>query len=153
MFKTTPHFTITGTNKNGVLSQVFGSENLKTFPGVIRKTEKFMNTIIQNTCQNLYFQNVYYIIIEDNFNRHNIIYKRKLSDIIIECNGDIKFETQLKSIFKFIKESPEYYIHLPKEYNDDYMLELRSYNSSFNELCLQVENIINEYLNNNQKAA
>lgn len=110
MFKNRPHFTITWLNENEKLTQVFGSENLKTFPGVIRKAEKFIT-------------------------------------------GVHLLEKSLIEKFKFINEGPRYYIHMLKVLNEKSFLELRGYNLGLNEICLKIENVLNEYLNNNQKAA
>ena len=98
--KTTPHFTITGLNENGFLSHVFGSENLKTWIGIVKKTEKF---ITKDICQdfnlyNMYLTGVYYIKIEDNFT-HETIYKIKLSDLIDKSNGANLLE---KSLIVFV---------------------------------------------------
>ena len=152
--KTTPHFTITGLNENEKLTQVFGSENLKTFPGVIRKAEKF---ITKDICRdfdlyNLYLTRVYYIHIEDNFT-HETIYKIKLSDLIDRSNGVHLLEKSLAEKFKFINESPRYYIHMLNVLNEKSFLELRGFNLGLNEICLKIENVLNEYLNNNQRAA
>ena len=154
MFKNTPHFTITGLNKNGILSKVFGSENLKTFPGVIRKAEKF---ITKDICQdfnlyNLHLTGVYYIKIDDNF-KHETIYKIKLSDLIDRSNGSNLLEKSLIEKFEFINNNPRYYTYMLNVLNEKCFLEIRGYNLGLNQICLKIENVLNEYLNNNQRAA
>ena len=154
MFKTTPHFTITGLNENGILSKVFGSENLKTWSGIVNKTEKF---ITKDICQdfnlyNMYLTGVYYIKINDNF-KNETIYKIKLSDLIDRSNGAHLLEKSLIEKFKFINDSPRYYIHMLTVLNEKCFLELRGFNLGLNEICLKIENVLNDFLNNNQKAA
>ena len=154
MFKNTPHFTITGLNENEILSHVFGSENLKTWSGIVNKTEKF---ITKDLCKdfdlyNLHLTGVYYIKINDNF-KNETIYKIKLSDLIDRSNGAHLLEKSLAEKFKFINESPRYYIYMLKVLNKKCFLEIRGYNLGLNEICLKIENVLNEYLNNNQKAA
>ena len=154
MFKNTPHFTITGLNENGILSKVFGSENLKTWSGIVNKTEKF---ITKDICQdfdlyNLHLTGVYYIKIEDNL-KHETIYKIKLSDLIDRSNGVHLLEKSLTEKFKFINESPRYYTYIINVLNEKCFLELRGFNLGLNEICLKIENVLNDFLNNNQKAA
>ena len=55
-------YTITGKDTNLVLVTVFGSENLKTVSGVVRKAEKFISSICEDfDLYSLYLKNVYYV--------------------------------------------------------------------------------------------
>ena len=144
-------YTITGKDTEMILVTVFGSENLKTVSGVVRKAEKFINSICEDfDLYSLYLKNVYYVTITDNVT-DRVIYKNKLSDIIDSSNGSILLEKSLIKKFKFIEEDPHYYLYIPEILNKKCFLELRSYNISLNEICLKIENVINEY--NNKKAA
>ena len=146
-------YTITGKNTEMVLVTVFGSENLKTVSGVVRKAEKFINSICEDfDLYSLYLKNVYYVTIQDNV-KNETIYRNKLSDIIDNSNGSILLEKSLTDKYQFIKEDPHYYLYIPEILNKKCFLELRSYNISLNEICLKIEKTINEYNNNNKKAA
>ncbi len=66
MYKTMPKYTVTGLNESERLVQVFGSENLKTVSGIVRKTEKLVNRIIADfNLYNMYLKGVYYVVICD----------------------------------------------------------------------------------------
>lgn len=153
MFKTTPHFTITGLNENGILSKVFGSENLKTWIGMVKKTEKFISKDICKdfNLYNMYLTGVYYIKIEDNF-EHETIYKIKLSDLIDRSNGSHLLEKSLIEKFEFISNNPRYYTYMLKVLNEKSFLEIRGFNLGLNETCLKIENVLNEYISNNKAA-
>ncbi len=147
-------YTITGKDTNLILVTVFGSENLKTVSGVVRKAEKFICSICKDfDLYALYLKNVYYVTIQDNV-KNDVIYKNKLSDIIDSSNGSILLEKSLMNKFKFIQEDPHYYVHIPEIINKKCFLELRSYSISLNEICLKIEKTINDYiLNNSERAA
>ena len=146
-------YTITGKDTNLVLVTVFGSENLKTVSGVVRKAEKFINSICEDfDLYSLYLKNVYYVTITDNVT-DRVIYKNKLSDIIDNSNSSILLEKSLTEKYKFIEEDPHYYLYIPEILNKKCFLELRSYNISLNEICLKIEKTINDYILNNEKAA
>ena len=146
-------YTIAGKDTNLVLVTVFGSENLKTVSGVVRKAEKFINSICEDfDLYSLYLKNVYYVTITDNVT-DRVIYKNKLSDIIDNSNSGILLEKSLIEKYKFIEEDPHYYLYLPEILNKKCFLELRSFDLSLNEICLKIEKTINEYNNNNKKAA
>lgn len=147
-------YTITGKDTNLILVTVFGSENLKTVSGVVRKAEKFINSICEDfDLYSLYLKNVCYVTITDNIT-DRVIYKNKLSDIIDNSNGSILLEKSLTEKYKFIKDDPHYYLYIPEILNKKCFLELRSYNISLNEICLKIEKTINDYiLNNSEKAA
>lgn len=138
-------YTITGKDADLILVTVFGSENLKTVSGVVRKTEKFINSICEDfDLYALYLKNVYYVTITDNA-KNEIIYRNKLSDIIDNSNGSILLEKSLIEKYKFIAEDPHYYLHIPEILNKKCFLELRSYNISLNQICLKIEKVINDY--------
>lgn len=144
-------YTITGKDADLILVTVFGSENLKTVSGVVRKAEKFINSICEDfDLYSLYLKNVYYVTITDNVT-DRVIYKNKLSNIIDSSNGIILLEKSLIEKYKFIAEDPHYYLYIPEILNKKCFLELRSYNISLNQICLKIEKIINDY--NNKKAA
>ena len=144
-------YTITGKDTEMILVTVFGSENLKTVSGVVRKAEKFIGSICEDfDLYSLYLKNVYYVTIQDNV-KNDVIYKNKLSDIIDNSNSSILLEKSLIEKYKFIKEDPHYYLYIPEILNKKCFLELRSYNISLNEICLKIEKTINEY--NIKKAA
>ena len=146
-------YTITGKDTNLVLVTVFGSENLKTVSGVVRKAEKFINSICEDfDLYSLYLKNVYYVTIQDNV-KNEIIYRNKLSDIIDNSNGSILLEKSLIEKYKFIKEDPHYYLYIPEILNKKCFLELRSYHISLNEICLKIENVISDYISNNDEKA
>ena len=146
-------YTITGKDTEMILVTVFGSENLKTVSGVVRKAEKFINSICEDfDLYSLYLKNVYYVIITDNVT-DRVNYKNKLSDIIDNSNGSILLEKSLTEKYKFIEEDPRYYTYLPEILNKKCFLELRSYNISLNEICLKIENVINDYISNNDEKA
>ena len=146
-------YTITGKNTEMVLVTVFGSENLKTVSGVVRKAEKFINSICEDfDLYSLYLKNVYYVTITDNVT-DRVIYKNKLSDIIDSSNGSILLEKSLTEKYKFIEEDPHYYLYIPEILNKKCFLELRSYNISLNEICLKIEKTINDYISNNDEKA
>ena len=146
-------YTITGKNTEMVLVTVFGSENLKTVSGVVRKAEKFINSICEDfDLYSLYLKNVYYVTITDNVT-DRVIYKNKLSDIIDSSNGSILLEKSLTEKYKFIEEDPHYYLYLPEILNKRCFLELRGYNITLNEICLKIENVINDYISNNDEKA
>ena len=147
MYKTMPKFTVTGLNESERLVHVFGSENLKTVSGIVRKTEKLVNEIIADfDLYKMYLKGVYYVVICDNLNNDNIVYRRKLSDIIDGANGVFMLEKSLEQKLRFAKEDPRYYTYLTKLLNEKCFLELRSYNISLNELCLKIEKVISEYI-------
>ena len=100
----------------------------------------------------MYLTGVYYIKIEDNF-EHKTIYKIKLSDLIDKSNGANLLEKSLIEKFEFISNNPCYYTYMLTVLNEKCFLELRGFNLGLNEICLKIENVLNEYLNNNQKAA
>jgi hypothetical protein len=144
-------YTITGKDADLILVTVFGSENLKTVSGIVRKAEKFISSICEDfDLYSLYLKNVYYVTITDNVT-DRVIYKNKLSDIIDNSNGSILLEKSLIEKYKFIEEDPHYYLYIPEILNKKCFLELRSYNISLNEICLKIEKTINEY--NIKKAA
>lgn len=146
-------YTITGKDTEMILVTVFGSENLKTVSGVVRKAEKFICSICEDfDLYSLYLKNVYYVTITDNVT-DRVIYKNKLSDIIDSSNGSILLEKSLMGKYKFIAEDPHYYLYIPEILNKKCFLELRSYNISLNQICLKIEKTINDYNSNNQKAA
>ena len=146
-------YTITGKDTEMILVTVFGSENLKTVSGVVRKAEKFINSICEDfDLYSLYLKNVYYVTITDNVT-DRVIYKNKLSDIIDSANGSILLEKSLTEKYKFIEEDPHYYLYLPEILNKRCFLELRSYNISLNEICLKIENVISDYISNNDEKA
>ena len=146
-------YTITGKDTDLILVTVFGSENLKTVSGVVRKAEKFINSICEDfDLYSLYLKNVYYVTITDNVT-DRVIYKNKLSDIIDNSNSSILLEKSLIEKYKFIKEDPHYYTYLPEILNKRCFLELRSYNISLNEICLKIENVISDYISNNDEKA
>ena len=148
-------YTITGKDTEMILVTVFGSENLKTVSGVVRKAEKFIGSICEDfDLYTLYLKNVYYVTIQDNV-KNDVIYKNKLSDIIDNSNSSILLEKSLIEKFKFIEEDPHYYTYIPETLNKKCFLELRSYNISLNEICLKIEKTINDYniSNNSEKAA
>ena len=146
-------YTITGKDTEMILVTVFGSENLKTVSGVVRKAEKFINSICEDfDLYSLYLKNVYYVTIQDNI-KQETIYRNKLSNIIDNSNGSILLEKSLIEKYKFIKEDPHYYLYLPEILNKKCFLELRSYNISLNEICLKIEKAINDYISNNNKQA
>ena len=148
-------YTITGKDTEMILVTVFGSENLKTVSGVVRKAEKFIGSICEDfDLYTLYLKNVYYVTIQDNV-KNDVIYKNKLSDIIDNSNSSILLEKSLIEKFKFIEEDPHYYTYIPEILNKKCFLELRSYNISLNEICLKIEKTINDYniSNNSEKAA
>ena len=146
-------YTITGKNTEMILVTVFGSENLKTISGVVRKAEKFICSICEDfDLYSLYLKNVYYVTITDNVT-DRVIYKNKLSDIIDSSNGSILLEKSLTDKYQFIKEDPHYYSYMPKILNKKCFLELRSYNISLNEICLKIENVISDYISNNDEKA
>ncbi len=149
MYKTMPKFTVTGFNESERLVQVFGSENLKTVSGIVRKTEKLVNEIIADfDLYKMYLKGVYYVVICDNLNNDNIVYRRKLSDIIDGADGVVLLEKALEQKLRFAKEDPKYYTYLTRTLNEKCFLELRSFNVSLNELCLEIEKVINEYISN-----
>lgn len=144
-------YTITGKDTNLILVTVFGSENLKTVSGVVRKAEKFISSICEDfDLYSLYLKNVYYVTITDNVT-DRVIYKNKLSDIIDSSNGSILLEKSLIEKYKFIAEDPHYYLYLPEILNKKCFLELRSYNISLNQICLKIEKVINDYISNNDE--
>ena len=146
-------YTITGKDTEMILVTVFGSENLKTVSGVVRKAEKFINSICEDfDLYSLYLKNVYYVTITDNVT-DRVIYKNKLSDIIDSSNGSILLEKSLTEKYKFIEEDPHYYLYLPEILNKRCFLELRGYNITLNEICLKIENVINDYISNNDEKA
>lgn len=146
-------YTITGKDTNLILVTIFGSENLKTVSGVVRKAEKFISSICEDfDLYSLYLKNVYYVTITDNVT-DRVIYKNKLSDIIDSSNGSILLEKSLMEKYQFIKDSPRHYLYIPEILNKKCFLELRSYNISLNEICLKIENVINDYISNNDKEA
>ena len=146
-------YTITGKDTEMILVTVFGSENLKTVSGVVRKAEKFIGSICEDfDLFSLYLKNVYYVTITDNAT-DRVIYKNKLSDIIDNSNSSILLEKSLIKKIKFIEEDPHYYLYIPEILNKKCFLELRSYNISLNEICLKIEKVINEYISNNDKKA
>ena len=146
-------YTITGKDADLILVTVFGSENLKTVSGVVRKAEKFINSICEDfDLYSLYLKNVYYVTITDNVT-DRVIYKNKLSDIIDSSNGSILLEKSLTEKYKFIEEDPHYYLYLPEILNKRCFLELRGYNITLNEICLKIENVINDYISNNDEKA
>ena len=146
-------YTITGKNTEMILVTVFGSENLKTVSGVVRKAEKFINSICEDfDLYSLYLKNVYYVTITDNVT-DRVIYKNKLSDIIDNSNSGILLEKSLIEKYKFIEEDPHYYLYIPEILNKKCFLELRSYNISLNEICLKIEKTINDYISNNDEKA
>lgn len=147
-------YTITGKNEDLILTEIFGSENLKTVLGVVRKTEKFICSICKDfDLYNLYLKNVYYIVITDN-NTNNVVYNRKLSDIIDSSNEINLLTDSLIQKFKFIEESPHYYVYMLKVLNTKCFLELRCFNIDLNKICLKIEKILNNYIaQNEQKAA
>ena len=146
-------YTITGKDADLILVTVFGSENLKTVSGVVRKAEKFISSICEDfDLYSLYLKNVYYVTITDNVT-DRVIYKNKLSDIIDNSNGSILLEKSLIEKYKFIEEDPHYYTYMPEILNKKCFLELRSYNISLNEICLKIEKVINDYVSNSKKAA
>ena len=107
-------YTITGKDTEMILVTVFGSENLKTVSGVVRKAEKFINSICEDfDLYSLYLKNVYYVTITDNVT-DRVIYKNKLSDIIDSSNGSILLEKSLTEKYKFIEEDHRYYTYLPE---------------------------------------
>ena len=148
-------YTITGKDTEMILVTVFGSENLKTVSGVVRKAEKFIGSICEDfDLYTLYLKNVYYVTIQDNI-KQETIYRNKLSNIIDNSNSSILLEKSLIEKFKFIEEDPHYYTYIPEILNKKCFLELRSYNISLNEICLKIEKTINDYniSNNSEKAA
>ena len=146
-------YTITGKDADLILVTVFGSENLKTVSGVVRKAEKFINSICEDfDLYSLYLKNVYYVTITDNVT-DRVIYKNKLSDIIDNSNSGILLEKSLIEKYKFIEEDPHYYLYIPEILNKKCFLELRSYNISLNEICLKIEKTINDYISNNDEKA
>lgn len=149
MYKTMPKFTVTGLNESERLVQVFGSENLKTVSGIVRKTEKLVNEIIADfDLYKMYLKGVYYVVICDNLNNDNIVYRRKLSDIIDGADGVVLLEKALEQKLRFAKEDPKYYTYLTRTLNEKCFLELRSWHVSLNELCLKIEKVISEYISN-----
>lgn len=146
-------YTITGKDADLILVTVFGSENLKTVSGVVRKAEKFICSICEDfDLYSLYLKNVYYVTIQDNV-KNETIYRNKLSDIIDNSNGSILLEKSLIEKYKFIEEDPHYYLYIPEILNKKCFLELRSYNISLNEICLKIENVISDYISNNDEKA
>lgn len=142
-------YTITGKDTEMILVTVFGSENLKTVSGVVRKAEKFIGSICEDfDLYSLYLKNVYYVTIQDNV-KNETIYHNKLSDIIDSSNGSILLEKSLIEKYKFIAEDPHYYLYMPEILNKKCFLELRSFNPELNQICLKIEKTINDYNNNN----
>ena len=146
-------YTITGKDADLILVTVFGSENLKTVSGVVRKAEKFINSICEDfDLYSLYLKNVYYVTIQDNI-KQETIYRNKLSNIIDSSNSIILLEKSLIKKYKFIAEDPHYYLYMPEILNKKCFLELRSFNPELNQICLKIEKTINDYNNNSKKAA
>ena len=120
---------------------------------MVRKAEKFISSICEDfDLYSLYLKNVYYVTITDNV-KNEMIYRNKLSDIIDNSNGSILLEKSLIEKYKFIEEDPHYYTYLPEILNKRCFLELRSYNISLNEICLKIENVISDYISNNDEKA
>lgn len=142
-------YTISGKDADLILVTVFGSENLKTVSGVVRKSEKFISSICEDfDLYSLYLKNVYYVTIQDNI-KQETIYRNKLSDIIDNSNSSILLEKSLIEKYKFIAEDPHYYLYMPEILNKKCFLELRSFNPELNQICLKIEKTINDYNNNN----
>lgn len=146
-------YTITGKNEDLILTEVFGSENLKTVSGVVRKTEKFICSICKDfNLYNLYLKHVCYITITDN-STNNVVYNRKLSDIIDSSNKINLLTDSLINKFQFIEEDPHYYLYVREVLNTKTFLELRAFNIDLNKICLKIEQVINNYIANNAHKA
>ena len=58
-----------------------------------------------------------------------------------------------RKFVEFFIKDPEYYKKDIKFLSCNMFLELRNFDTELNCICIEIENVLNEYLNNNQRAA
>ena len=147
------NYTASIQSEDHLIIAALGAMNLKTITGAAKKTEKLIPQICDNyNCFKLYLtsldRNAYYLTIW-NYKTKTHDYIRKLSDIIIELNLVNKIKDFIIQEKEFFIKNPEYHKKDIKFLSCKMFLELRGYNAELNNICIEIENIFNEY----QKAA
>ena len=147
------NYTASIQSEDYLIIAALGAMNLKTITGAAKKTEKLIPQICENySSLKLYFtsldRNAYYLTIW-NYKTNKYDYKRKLSDIIIDLNLVNKIKDFITQEKEFFIKNPEYHKKDIKFLSCKMFLELRSYDPELNNICIEIENT----LNNIQKAA
>ena len=140
------NYTASIQSEDYLIIAALGAMNLKTITGAAKKTEKLIPQICDNYGSfKLYFtsldRNAYYLTIW-NYNTNKYDYKRKLSDIIIELNLVNKIKGFIRQEKDFFIKNPEYHKKDIKFLSCKMFLELRSFDTELNSICIEIENLL-----------
>jgi hypothetical protein len=146
------NYTASIQSEDFLIIAALGAMNLKTIAGAARKTEKLIPQICDNfNSFKLYFTSLdryaYYLKIW-NYKTKTHDYIRKLSDIIIDLNLVNKIKDFMRQEKDFFIKNPEYHKKDIEFLSCKMFLELRGFDAELNNICIEIENVLN-----NKKAA